>query len=53
VFRMVWILTIFPTNPTLFMLYVSYPISWFVTFIAHMICYFHVKRKKYSVTPTA
>ena len=53
VFRVVWILTIFPTNPTLFMLYVSYPISWAVTFAAHMICYFHVKRKKYPLTPTA
>ena len=49
VFRMVWILGFFPLNPTLDMLYVSYPISWAVTFTAHMICYFRVKRKKYAL----
>ena len=49
VLRVVWILTIFRADPTLTMLYVSYPISWAVTFAAHMACYWRVKRRKYTV----
>ena len=37
--RIVWILTIFAAQPTQTVLYLSYPISWFVTFAAHFICY--------------
>ena len=50
VLRVVWILTIFPLDPTLTMLYISYPVSWFITFSAHIACYFFVKRKRF---PTA
>ncbi len=49
VLRVVWILTIFPLDPTLTMLYISYPISWAVTFATHFICYLRVKKKKYGV----
>ena len=49
VLRVVWILTVFPLNPTLTMLYISYPISWTVTFTTHFICYLYVRRKKYPV----
>ena len=49
VLRVIWILTLFPLNPTLTMLYVSYPISWGVTFLTHLVCYMRVKRKKYGV----
>lgn len=49
VFRIVWILAVFPLNPTLTMLYISYPISWALTFAAHLACYFYVKRKKFGV----
>ena len=48
VFRIVWILAVFPLNPTLTMLYISYPISWVLTFAAHLACYFYVKRKKFG-----
>ena len=48
VFRLFWIAVIYPFNPTLNMLYMSYPISWFITLSVHLICYFHLKRKKYS-----
>ena len=37
--RIVWIYTIFQIDHTLVNLYISYPISWAVTFIAHMICF--------------
>ncbi len=49
VLRVVWILTIFPLDPTLTMLYISYPISWAVTFATHFVCYLRVKKKKYGV----
>ena len=39
VLRIVWIVTIFAAHHTLFMLYISYPISWLVTTIAHSIVY--------------
>lgn len=48
VFRLLWIAFIYPFNPTLNMLYLSYPISWLITLAVHMVCYFHLKRKKYS-----
>jgi len=44
--RIVWILTVFAANPTLYILYISYPISWAVTFAIHMLCYLIVARKK-------
>ena len=37
--RIVWILTVFAAQPTQTILYLSYPISWFVTFAAHFVCY--------------
>ena len=49
VLRVVWILTIFRADPTLTMLYVSYPISWAVTFAAHFVSFLRVKKRKYPV----
>ena len=51
-FRVFWILTIFYSYTEfvnindLHLLYVSYPISWILTFIVHLICYIFVSRKK-------
>ncbi len=47
-FRIVWIMTIFsmPQFHTLQMLYISYPVSWGLTFAIHMICYLTIARKK-------
>ena len=45
VFRIIWIYTIFAVDRTLTMLYVSYPISWLLTFSAHLICYFIAKAR--------
>ena len=53
-FRIFWIYTIFypSTNfeniKDLNTLYISYPISWIITFMAHLITYFIVSRKKYK-----
>ena len=44
--RIIWILTIFAANPTQTVLYISYPVSWFATFAAHMACYLTIGMKK-------
>ncbi len=46
IFRVVWILTVFAANPTLDVLYASYPISWGLTFATHLLCYLFIARKK-------
>lgn len=46
IFRVVWIMTAFAANPTLDVLYVSYPISWALTFGVHMLCYLFIARRK-------
>ena len=43
--RVVWILTVFQMNRTLFMLFLSYPVTWTVTAAAHFVCYLIVHRK--------
>lgn len=48
-FRIFWIYTIFQKAHTLQCLYLSYPISWGLTFCVHMICFiivFRHQRKK-------
>ena len=44
--RIVWILTVFARDHSLTILYMSYPVSWFVTFAIHFLCYMLVARKK-------
>jgi len=44
-FRVVWIYTIFRQVRTLSCLYISYPISWALTFLVHLICFAIVYRK--------
>ncbi len=44
-FRVVWIMTIFEHHRTLGTLYISYPISWLLTFMVHFICFIIIYRK--------
>lgn len=44
-FRIIWIFTIFQKTHSLIVLYSSYPISWFLTFCAHVICFTIIYRK--------
>ncbi|MCM1216108.1 MAG: MATE family efflux transporter [Lachnospiraceae bacterium] len=44
-FRVVWIYTIFRQVRTLACLYISYPISWALTFLVHLACFAIVYRK--------
>jgi len=45
-FRVVWIMTIFAAHRTLDILYLSYPISWALTFGTHLLCYLFIAKKK-------
>lgn len=44
-FRVVWIYTVFRQVRTLPCLYISYPISWLLTFLVHLVCFAIVYRK--------
>ncbi len=45
--RLLWIATIFqiPEYHTEFMLFLSYPLSWGITFLVHLICFAFMRRK--------
>ncbi len=45
--RLLWIFTFFRTEPfhTVNSLYMTYPVSWFITFLAHVVCFIIVRRK--------
>ena len=51
--RIVWIMTVFAANPTQQVLYLSYPVSWAITFGIHLICYFAAARKRLAPHPAA
>ena len=44
-FRIFWVAVIFPLEPTLSNLYLSYPISWILTALTHLVCYLLVARR--------
>ena len=43
--RVLWLYTGFPLKPELWNLYISYPISWGITFIAFFICFFIYEKR--------
>lgn len=43
--RVIWVMTIFSAYHSLEILFLSYPISWFVTGMTHFICYLIMHRK--------
>lgn len=45
-FRIVWVLTVFNTYKDVTLLYMVYPISWTITFVALLIAYVVLYRKK-------
>lgn len=46
--RLVWIATIFRAYPTPSCLYISYPISWIITALAHVVYFFMIRRRTYD-----
>lgn len=51
--RILWIYTFFAWQPTLGMLYISYPISWALTAAVHAICLFFTYRQVKRSLPSA
>ncbi len=47
-FRVIWIFTIFRFWHTLTSLYISYPISWALTAVAHFVCYMIVRKREFN-----
>lgn len=47
-FRIVWIYTYFASNPTLSSLYISYPISWILTFLVLLAFYFILSKRAFA-----
>ena len=43
--RILWVYTVFAADPSLEVLYLSYPVSWAATTLTHLVCYLTVRRK--------
>ncbi len=43
--RIVWIYTVFRQYHTLEMLYISYPVTWVITTLAHLICFIIIRKR--------
>ena len=43
--RVLWIYTVFALNPTMETLYLSYPVTWLITFAVDIICYIIFKNR--------
>ena len=50
-FRVVWVYTVFQQYHTLECLYISYPISWGLTFLVHLLCFTVVYRRLFKNEP--
>ena len=37
--RVVWVYTVFQVHRTLTVLYMSWPVTWIITFTIHLLCY--------------
>ena len=44
-FRIIWLATVFKAEQTVFNIYISYPISWIITWGAFMVCYVYAIKK--------
>lgn len=48
-FRVIWIFTIFALYHSLFVLFISYPISWILTFSVHLVCYVKIRKNAFEM----
>ena len=46
--RIVWIFGIFPNHRSLDILFISYPVSWIITIVLQVICFYFVRRKVHA-----
>jgi len=45
VFRLVWMAVVFPQYPTQTVLYICFPISWFLLLIVNLLCWLFVRNR--------
>ena len=45
VVRVIWIMTVFRSRPSLRILYFSYPMTWFIAAVVALIYYLHIRKK--------
>lgn len=50
--RIVWIYGIFPYHRALDFLFISYPVSWMLTIVMQMICFYFVRKREYASMKT-
>lgn len=43
--RLIWIFCIFPEHRSLYVLFISYPASWFITIVMQVLCFYFVRKK--------
>ena len=43
--RIVWIFGIFPSHRSLSVLFISYPVSWILTILMQVCCFYFVRKK--------
>ena len=46
--RIVWIYVIFPCHRSLDVLFISYPVSWLLTIVMQVICFYFVRKKVHN-----
>lgn len=46
--RLLWVATVFQVYREIEVLYISYPISWTLTFLMHLVCYLFASRKVFK-----
>lgn len=46
--RIAWIFGIFPNHRSLDILFISYPVSWMITIVLQVICFYFVRRKVHA-----
>lgn len=43
--RLIWIFGVFPQHRSLYVLFISYPASWFITIVMQVVCFYFVRKK--------
>lgn len=46
--RIVWIFGIFPSHRSLAVLFISYPVSWILSILMQVVCFYFVRKKAYK-----
>ena len=45
VLRVIWIYTVFPLDRTFFTLFLSYPVTWLVTGLIEVVCFYFIRKR--------